>query len=251
VRVALTRPVSATIADCELTFLDRRPIDARRAAAQHEAYERCLAEHCTLVRLVAAHDLPDAVFVEDAALVLDEIAILTRPGAESRRAETQSVEAALKQYRPLSRIHSPGTLDGGDVLLLDRTIYVGRSQRTNDSGIAQLRSLAAGYDVVPIAFRGCLHLKSAVTRIGERTLLINPEWVDPGVFRGFETIPVDPDEPHAANALRLDDSVLYSASYPRTRHALEERGHRVVTVDVSELEKAEAGVTCCSIIFEA
>ena len=247
-RVALTRPVSATIADCELTFLDRQPIDAARAAAQHQAYERCLAEHCSVERLPAAPDLPDAVFVEDTAIVLDEIAIITRPGAQSRRAETQSVEAALQRYRPLSRVREPGTLDGGDVLLLDRTMYAGRSQRTNDIGIAQLRALAQGCHVVPVSFSGCLHLKSAVTRIGESTLLINREWVDGALFRGFETISVDPSEPHAANALRLDDVILLSASHPRTRQALERRGYHVETVDVSELEKAEAGVTCCSII---
>jgi dimethylargininase len=248
VRVALTRPVSATIADCELTFLDRQPIDAARAAAQHEEYERCLAERCSVERLPAAPDLPDAVFVEDTAIVLDEMAIITRPGADSRRAETQSVEAALQRYRPLSRVRAPGTLDGGDILLLDRTIYAGRSQRTNDIGIAQLRTLAQGYDVVPVSFHGCLHLKSAVTRIGERMLLINGQWVDAALFRGFETISVDPSEPHAANALRLGDLILLSASHPRTRQALERRGYRVETVDVSELEKAEAGVTCCSII---
>jgi dimethylargininase len=251
VRVALTRPVSATIADCELTFLDRQPIDAARAAAQHEAYERCLAEHCSVERLPAAPDLPDSVFVEDIAIVLDEIAIITRPGAESRRAETQSVEAALQRYRPLSRVREPGTVDGGDILLLDRTMYAGRSQRTNDIGIAQLRALAKGCDVVPVSFSGCLHLKSAVTRVGERTLLINGDWVDGALFRGFETISVDPSEPHAANALRLDDVILFSASHPRTRRALERRGYHVETVDVSELEKAEAGVTCCSIIVEA
>jgi dimethylargininase len=250
VRVALTRPVSTTIADCELTFLDREPIDAARAAAQHEEYEQCLAERCRVERLPAAPDLPDAVFVEDTAVVLDEIAIITRPGAESRQAETQSVESALQRYRPLSRIHAPGTLDGGDILLLDHTIYAGRSRRTNDIGIAQLRELAQGYDVVPVPFGGCLHLKSAVTRIGDRALLVNPEWVDSRLFAGFEPVAVDPREPHGANALRLDEIVLLSDSHPRTRQALERRGYRIETVDVSELEKAEAGVTCCSIIVE-
>ena len=249
VRVALTRPVSATIADCELTFLERQPIDAERAAAQHEDYERCLAEHCRVEHLPAAPHLPDAVFVEDTALVLDTIAIITRPGAEPRRRETDSVATALQRYRPLSRIAAPGTVDGGDILLLDRTIYAGRSQRTNDDGIAQLRALAPGYEIVPVSFRACLHLKSAVTRIGDRTLLLNPEWVDSRLFAGFEAVAVHPSEPHAANALRLDDVVILSASHPRTRDAVERLGYRVESVDVSELEKAEAGVTCCSIIL--
>ena len=248
-RLAITRPVSPAIGDCELTFVERQPIDAVRAAAQHDQYEHALARHgCTVVRIAAAPELPDAVFVEDAAIVLDEIAVITRPGAESRQAETASVAAMLQNYRPLVHIQAPATIDGGDVLRLDRTLYVGRSQRTNEAALEQLQRLAPDYKVVAVYFRGCLHLKSAVTQIEKRTLLFNPDWIE--AFKGFEMIAVDPTEPFAANALYLDGVIVLSDSHTRTRHRLEQRGYRVVPVDVSELEKAEAGVTCCSLMVE-
>lgn len=246
-RVAITRPVSPAIGDCELTFVERQAIDAARAAAQHDQYEHALARHgCTVVRVAAAPELPDAVFVEDAAIVLDEIAVITRPGAESRRAETASIASALRNYRPLVHIHAPATIDGGDVLRVDRTLYVGRSQRTNAAALEQLQKLAPDYEVVAVDFRGCLHLKSAVTQIDERTLLFNPDWIE--AFEGFEMIAVDPTEPFAANALFLHGAIVHAASHARTRRRLEQRGYRVVPVDVSELEKAEAGVTCCSLM---
>jgi dimethylargininase len=257
-RVAITRAVSPVIGQCELSYVDRRPIDASRASAQHDEYERRLAAHgCKVTRIADAPDMPDGVFVEDAAVVLDDVAIITRPGAESRRTETESVAAALERFRPLRRIESPATLDGGDVLAIDGTLYVGLSQRTNMAAIDQLTNsepspLGEGGPkgrVRGVRFQNCLHLKSAVTQIAERTLLMNPQWVDAGQFRDFEIIAVDPHEPFAANALRIDDILLYSASYPRTRRLLESRGFHVETLDLFELEKAEAGVTCCSLIF--
>lgn len=249
--VALTRDVSPRIAECELTFLERQPIDYARAAAQHAAYERCLAAHgCRVVHIEPAPELPDGVFVEDAAVVLDGLAIITRPGAESRRPETASVARALERYRPLRRIAAPATIDGGDVLRAGRTLYAGRSARTNDDGIEQLRALIApdGYEVIAVDFRGCLHLKSAVTQIDVHTLLCNPKWIDP--LPGFEMIAVDPAEPFAANALRLDDSIVLAAEHVRTRAILERRGYAIEPVATSELLKAEAGVTCCSLMVE-
>src|SRR5437899_5064062 len=243
VPIAITRPVSPSIGRCELSYIERQPIDFARASAQHDEYERRLAAHgLQIVRLAAAPDMPDAVFVEDAAIVLDDFAIITRPGAPSRRGETATVAEALKKFRPLRYIEPPATLDGGDVLVMDGRWYVGISQRTNEAAVRQLGA-------VPIRFRDCLHLKSAVTQIAERTLLLNPDWVDPKQFPGFEIVSVD--EPFAANALRIGDALLYSASYPRTRRLLEGRGFHVETLDLSEMEKAEAGVTCCSLLFSA
>jgi dimethylargininase len=235
--------VSPRIAECEISYVPRQPIDVARAALQHDEYERRLAAHgCSVIHAADALEMPDGVFVEDAALVLDDVAIITRPGAPSRRSETESVAATLERYRPLRRIEAPATLDGGDVLIVGETLYVGLSQRTNLATLQQL-------DAVPINFQNCLHLKSALTLIGDRTLLLNPEWVDAAQFDGFNIIAIDPHEPHAANALRLDDALLYSSSYPRTRAILESYGFNVETTDMSELEKAEGGVTCCSIIF--
>ena len=250
-QIALTRALSPRISECELTYLDREPVDYARADAQHRAYEDLLVRHgCTLAHVGAAPEHPDGVFVEDAAVVVDEVAVITRPGTESRRGETASVARSLERYRPLQRIVAPGTLDGGDVLHVGRKLYVGRGRRTNEEGIAQLRDCLApfGYDVIATDFRGCLHLKSAVTMLDEQTLLFNPDWID--AIDSFEMIAVDRNEPFAANVLRLREVVIAGAEQPRTRRILEQRGYRTDAVPMSELLKAEAGVTCCSVIIE-
>lgn len=253
-RLALTRRVSPSIGDCELAFLPRTAIDADRAAAQHEAYERALAQAgCHLLPLPAEPDLPDAVFVEDAALVLEEVAVILRPGSASRRPETPSVAHALAPYRDVAVIGEPGALDGGDVLCVGRTLFVGATGRSNEAGVAQLRAVVGplGYDVRAVPVTGCLHLKSAVTLVGPDTVLINRLWVDAGHFPGLDLLDVHPGEPDAANALLIGSALIYAASHPRTRGRLEARGIDVRAVDVSELEKAEGAVTCCSIVFEA
>jgi dimethylargininase len=196
----------------------------------------------------------DAVFVEDVALVLDEVAVMTRPGAESRRAEGASIATVLADFRPLLRIEAPGTLDGGDVLRIGHAIFVGQSARSNAVGIAQLRALLAphGYAVQGIATRDCLHLKSAVTQVAPDTLLVQPAWVDAGMFANHRLIEVDPGEEHAANALRIGESaVIYPDCFPRTQQRLRDAGIAVTGVDVSELQKAEGAVTCCSLVFNA
>jgi dimethylargininase len=251
--IALTRAVPPTIVACELTHLSREPIDVMRAMAQHRRYEHALATlGCRVVRVPAAPELPDSVFVEDIAVVLPGIAIMANPGAPSRRAEIASIEQTLRAYRPLARIEAPGTLDGGDVLRIGRRLLVGRSTRTNADGIRQLREIVAplGHAVESIGFEGCLHLKTAATPIADDTVLVNPAWVDATAFRGCTAIEVDPDEPFAANALRVGDSVIHPATCPLTRRRLEMRGIAVVTVDIDELARAEAGVTCCCILLD-
>lgn len=252
-RVAITRGISATINDCELTHVARTPIDVARAREQHAAYESALASlGCEIRRIPADDRYPDAVFIEDTAIVLDEIAVITRPGAESRRGELDAVVAVLGEYRPLARIEAPATIDGGDVLQLDDVLYVGRKLRTSDEGIAQLRALIApyGYRVVVVDVDGCLHLKSAVTRVAADALLINPRWVSPSVFDGWRIIDVDDAEPAAANALRIGERVIFPEEFPRTRRKLEAEGIEVVAVPAGELAKAEGGVTCCSVILQ-
>ncbi len=252
--LALTRAVSEAIARCELTHLAREPIDLARARAQHEAYEDALRRAgCFVTRLPEEPELPDAVFVEDLAVVLDELAVVTRPGAASRRPEAVTVAAALARLRPLVTLREPATLDGGDVLRAGRTLFVGRSSRSNTEGLAQLEAAVApfGYRVEPVAVEGCLHLKSAATPVAPGVLLVQPAWVDPAAFGpGFEVIEVDPGEPFAANALRVRDTVIHAAAFPRTRARLESHRIRVVPVDVSELAKAEGAVTCCSLVLE-
>jgi dimethylargininase len=206
-----------------------------------------------VVQAPAAPDCPDAVFIEDTAVVLDEMAIITRPGAETRRQELDAIGPLLAAYRPVVALEAPATLDGGDVLLIGRTIYVGQSSRTNREGINQLERFTKphGYRVVPLNVTGCLHLKSAVTAVAQNTVLLNPAWIAPAAFSEHEVVLVHPDEPNAANAVRVGPAVLYSSEYPNTQRALERRGLRVATVDCSELAKAEGAVTCCSLVFNA
>jgi len=252
--LAITREVSPHIASCELTYQERQPIDLDLARSQHLQYEQRLAElGCTIHRLPAEPELPDSVFLEDTAIVLDELAVIARPGAESRRPEIESVAAALGAYRHLEFIVAPGTLDGGDVLRLDKRLFVGLSFRTNQDAIEQLRRLIGpfGYGVTAVPVRGCLHLKSAVTQVGHDTLLINREWIDADSFGPARLIDVDPAEPSAANALLIGKDVIYSSAFPRSRGRLESQGIAIHPVDASELAKAEGGVTCCSLVFHS
>jgi len=255
--IAITRDVSRTLGACELSYVERAPIDVERAERQHRAYREALASlGCRIIGLPPENELPDAVFVEDVALVFDEIAIRTRPGAASRRAEVESVATALASYRTILSIEAPGTIDGGDVLRIGRTIYVGRSARTNAAAMEQLQAMVGpsalgprGYAVQPVPIRGCLHLKSAATEVADGIVLINPDWVDRSAFAHLRQIEIDPNEPHAANGLRVGDGLIYPMSFPLTTQRLADAGIAVTPVDVSELQKAEGAVTCCSIVF--
>jgi dimethylargininase len=250
--IALTRDVSPAIAHCELTHLTRAAIDPEIARAQHAAYERWLeVAGCAVHRIDADSEMPDCVFIEDTAVVFDELALIARPGAPSRRAETPAVVDVVARHRPILRIEPPATLDGGDVLRVGRTVFVGRSTRTNEAGVEQVRRLLAplGYEVRAIEVRGCLHLKSAVTAVADDVLLVNRAWIPADDLAGFHLLDVHPGEPFGANVLRLDDRVLHDAAFPRTRERLEQRGIRVDSVELSELAKAEGAVTCCSILI--
>lgn len=251
---AITRDISASMADCQLSFVERQVIDLERARAQHQAYQQALtAAGCRVHALPALDSMPDAVFVEDVALVLDEVVIMTRPGAASRRGEGASVATALSAWRTILYIEDPATLDGGDVLCLGRTLYVGASARSNGEAIGQLRELLSPwhYRVVQVPMKDCLHLKSAVTAVDDRTLLVNRAWVALDAFAGYQLIDIDPSEAHAANVLRVGQTLIYPACFPRTAARLRAHGANVLEVDVSELQKAEGAVTCCSLLFRA
>ncbi|MEW6401140.1 MAG: arginine deiminase family protein [Chloroflexota bacterium] len=250
---AITRKVSPRFAECEITHIERVPIDLEIARAQHAEYVHALASlGCQIIELPKEADLPDSVFVEDTAVVLPEVAVITRPGADSRKPETESIIRALAPYRPLVHITEPATIDGGDVLVLGKHIYVGLSTRSNDAAIMQLQELLDnyGYVVTGVPLRDCLHLKSAVTRVDDSTLLINKNWVDVSHFASYKLIELDMSEPYAANCLPIKDSVIYPATFPQTCAKLEAHGCKIVNVDVSELAKAEGAVTCCSLIIE-
>jgi dimethylargininase len=248
--LAVTRPVPESLTDCELTHLQRVPIDIAVARAQHAEYERTLAAlGCEIVQVPAANELPDSVFVEDLAIVLDEIAVITRPGAASRRPETVGVAATVGAFRQLQFLSEPAALDGGDVLRLGWVLYVGLGTRTNAAGARQLADFVSpyGYEVREIPVDACLHLKSAVTEVATGIVVINPDWVNGQMFPDSAIIEVDPSEPAAANVLRIGDTVVSPAAHPLTNARLASVA-RVRTVDVSELAKAEGAVTCCSLI---
>lgn len=251
---AICRAVSPAIAACELSFIGREPIDVDRAVRQHADYVAALrALGVAVTELPALPELPDSVFVEDTALLFDELAVLTRPGADSRRAEVDAIAPAVQAVRAqVARIDAPGTLDGGDVLRIGRRVYVGLSRRSSPEAIAQLAEILApyAYRVLAVPMHGCLHLKSAVTALSDDTVLLNPDWLDAAVFEDYLQIETAPDEPHAANVLRVGSRILMPSAFPVTRAAVEDAGFAVTTVDVSELQKAEGAVTCCSLLFE-
>lgn len=249
---AITRAVSARLAECELTFRSRESIDIARARAQHDAYVAALERLGVLVERLAADDaLPDSVFVEDAAIVLDEVAIITRPGAPSRRPETAALAAALRPHRPLRTIEPPATLDGGDVMVIGETIYVGRSTRTDGAGARQLEAIARpfGYAVVEVPLDGCLHLKSACTHLGGEAVIVNPAWADIRHLQDLELVMAPPEEPWGASVRELAGTLLIPDAYPRTAAMLAHTGYRVEPLALGEFLKAEGGPTCLSIVF--
>ena len=251
--IALLREVSPHLAECELSYLGRVPLDVERARGQHARYAAQLA--ALGLGLEWLEPLPahaDGVFVEDTALVLPEVAVIARPGIASRREEVRSTAAGLAAHRPLARIRAPGTLEGGDVLRIGRTLYVGNSGRSNREGIAQLGALLGplGYRVRAVPLRDCLHLKSAATFIPPDILVVNPAWVEPGAFEACTVVEVAEDEAFAANTLTLGGVTLLSAAYPETERRLQRAGIATRALDVSELQKAEAALTCMSIVFD-
>lgn len=251
--IAITRLPAASIVKCELTFIERAPIDYTKALEQHRAYREGLAScGVKVITLPAADDLPDSVFVEDTAIILDEVAIITPMGIASRRPEPALIEPEIGRYRPTKRIMLPATIEGGDVMRLGKNIFVSLSTRTNAAGIEALRTLAApyGYTVTAVTLLDCLHLKSACTALDDQTILVNSAGVDTSLFGGYELVEVAQDEPGAANMVRANGSSLMNSQYPHTAEIIEQHGYRTCAVDTSEFTKAEAAMTCMSLIIE-
>src|SRR5580698_10380622 len=188
---AITRAVSPAIVNCELSFIPRQPINLQTAVAQHHAYEGLLKKlGAQVVSLPAEPDLPDSMFVEDPAIVLDELAVIFPLGTESRRREAASLAEAISKFRTLEYVALPGNLEGGDILRIGRKLFVGVTKRSNGEGIRQLAAILAPhrYEVIPVPVTGCLHLKSAVTYLGQNTLLANRAWFDTAPLASFECI---------------------------------------------------------------
>jgi dimethylargininase len=247
---ALVRAPSSRLAEGIVTHIERAPVDVALARAQHGAYADALAGCGWRIQPApVAEDCPDSVFIEDAVVVCEDLAVLTRPGAPARRAE---VAGAAEVVRPLglrtASIQEPGTLDGGDVLQAGRTVYVGRGGRTNGAGIRQLRALLAplGRTVIAVPLRGVLHLKSAVTALPDGTFLLLPDLVPAGLFPAVRPV----REESGCHVVPLGgDRVLIATSAPRTAELLDDLGFTPIVVDISEFEKLEGCVTCLSVLL--
>jgi dimethylargininase len=250
--LALTHFPSPYMEQCQLTHVERAPIDHALATRQHAEYCRVLRDcGARVVTLDNHRHLPDCAFVEDTAVVLDEIAILTPMGTAARRTEPGGIEPELRKYRPVERIELPATVEGGDVLRVGRTLFVGLSSRTNRAGIEALDSIVRrhGYTVVAVPVTGCLHLKTACTALDDMRLLVNPAWLEVRPLLGFELIRVPEEEPWAANTARVGGSTCLAAGQPRTADRIDRLGFDVRAIDLSEFAKAEGGVTCLSILL--
>ena len=251
---ALTRGVSSRINECELTFINREPINFDQAVRQHQNYQQLLSSlGVSVTQIPAQDDCPDCCFIEDTALVLDELAIVTRPGSEARRREVAGVISSIRKHRKdMVAIESPATMEGGDVLRVGRNLFVGLTERTNREGIEALRQFVAphGYVVHAVDVPGALHLKSVCTAVNERTILAESSRLDLTPFSEFEVIEVPHEEWMAANILPVNQTVCMHSGFGETQRLLQRRGFDVRTVDISEFLKAEAGLTCMSLIFQ-
>jgi dimethylargininase len=252
--IALTREPSPKLSEGEVTYIDRLPVDFELAKQQHRDYcaalAKCGAQVITLPTLV---DYPDSVFVEDTMVVVDEVAVLCHAGAESRRDEIDYIRSEIAKFRPLIELAAPATMEGGDVFRVGKTIYVGRSTRTNDAGIEGLRAALTpyGYEVIAVNVHGALHLKTAATPLNDTTLVINPEWVDLAPLKHFDLICVPPTEAWSGNILKVGESVIIQSNAPQTAAMIAERGIHTEPVDISEFGKVEGSLTCMSVVFEA
>lgn len=250
--ILLTRRPSATMRDAELTFMGRAPIDLELARKQHAAYRTAVgAVTRAAIDLPALDAHPDATFVEDALLAFPEVFVLCRPGAVSRQGEVASIAEELPNDRPFVHTREPATIDGGDVLVIDRTVFVGLSTRTNREAVDTLEAALSGFDyrVVAVPVPGALHLKTAITSPCPGLVLMNPEWVDSTGFKDFDRIEVAKDEPFAGNCLVVGSSVFVQTAHRKTAERLDRHGIRTTPIDISEFAKAEAGLTCMSVLI--
>lgn len=252
-KIAFINKPTQAIEDCELTFIDRDAVHLQKALEQHANYANALTRAgLNVVSLDVNTESPDAAFIEDVAIILDEVAIVTSMGTPSRRPEVESISEKIAPYRDIiHRIQLPATIEGGDVLQVGKKVFVGHSSRTNQNGIKALTELLNphGYQVIPVSVHGCLHLKTGVTALNEDTFVVNPNWVDTSFFKDNLLIEVIENEPFAANVLRIDEKLIVNAASPMTAEKIHKAGFSFEMVNISEFSKAEAGLTCMSLIF--
>jgi dimethylargininase len=252
-RVAITHVPSPNMQQYERTYVGGDVIDFDLALEQHAGYQDAL-RFCgaEVVTLTVNSALPDCVFVEDAAIVLDEVAVMMSMGAESRRPEPAGLEPEIAKYRPIERVALPGTIDGGDVVRSGRALFVGESPRTNAEGIASLRAVLwpYGYSVTGVPVHGCLHLKTACSTLPDGRFLVNANWIDVRPLGSAGLLHVPANEAWAGDVLVIGSRIIVSDAFPETMLLLRNEGFEVVPVSVSEFAKAEGGVTCLSLVVD-
>lgn len=250
--IALTHLPSPNLQACEKTYVPAASIDVAQARVQHAAYCRLLAELGCEVLVLDCNELhADSTFVEDTAVILDELAVLASMGTVSRRPETDPMRSILSRFRPLETIHLPATLEGGDVLRVGRQLLVGCSRRTNRTGIEALKGIVGrfGYEILPVPVHGCLHLKTACTALPDGRLIVNPKWIDLTGLSGWEILAVPDSEPWAANLCLVGESIILPAEHGATAEMLRNLGAKIYPVPLSEFAKAEGGATCLSLLI--
>jgi dimethylargininase len=250
--IAVTHVPSPRLQEGERTYVGLTTVDYALALRQHAAYCDALrACGADVITLDVNRALPDCVFVEDTAIVLDELAVMMSMGAESRRDEPAGIEPTLRRFRTIERVELPATIDGGDVVRLGRTLYVGTSPRTNAAGVVALRDVVKhyGYTVIGVPVSGCLHLKSACSALPDGRLLVNRDWIDASPLPSASLLDVPASEAWAGDVLVIGEKIIASDAFPETANLLETGGFGVVPVAVSEFAKVEGGVTCLSLVF--
>ena len=249
---AITRGVSPNITACELTYCPRQEIDFGKAVEQLDRYCDLLRKWgVELLTLPGSAAYPDCCFVQDTAVLLDEVCVIANMGAASRGGEVSDVERMVSAFRPVKRIVPPASLDGGDVVQIGKRVFVGHSKRTNARGIAALSNIVEplGYAVVPVKVDGGLHLTTGCGLINDETVLLNPRWIDATAFKGLRQLHVPEDEPWAANTIRIKDFVCLEEGASRTAEMIRPYAPNIETLDISEFRKAEGSLSCLSLIF--
>lgn len=252
IKNAIVREIANTYNNCVVTFSDTPLIDVSLAKQQHNNYCNVLSQvGVDITKLEADDNLPDCCFVEDTAIIIEDIAIITYLGTESRVNETYEIEKSLKNYKKIYHINLPGTIEGGDVLKIDKKIYVGISQRTNIEGINQLALIVKdkGYEVIGVNIWDTLHLKSACTYLGNNVVIFSQGHFDESIFSSYDTIIVPKEEEYCANTLTINGQVLIPKGFPITKGLITIKGFSVIELEMTEIQKAEGALTCLSLLF--
>jgi len=252
-KYTLVRGIPDSFDQCIKPEGNPQPIDVPLARQQHRRYCEILSDLGKTVLFLPPDDrFPDGPFVEDTAVVVEDRALITYPGAASRRGEVVASAEVMRHFLELTQVESPATLEGGDVLQVGTTIFVGRTERTSDAGIAALSDWAgSSRRVIPVDIAGALHLKTIVNALGDDVVVLSGEGVDSSIFSDYRILKAPEEEAKRLSFLAIGDHVLLPMDCPETGKMFQKEGFTLIPLDISEIRKAQAGLTCMSVLFEA